>query len=70
MRGPHFPDGDLTLKACGMTSRSKEVMMMNRNSLLIEGLKSPPVRPERSVWAMTMAVIGTAFGARSRETGR
>ena len=44
--------------------------MMNRNSLLIESLKSPPVRPERSVWAMTMAVIGTAFGARSRETGR
>ena len=43
---------------------------MNRNSLLIESLRKAPARPERSVWAMTMAVIGTAFGARSRETGR
>ncbi|MGV3578535.1 hypothetical protein [Brevundimonas sp.] len=43
---------------------------MNRNSLLIESLRKPPARPERSVWAMTMAVIGAAFGARGREAGR
>ena len=43
---------------------------MNRNNLLIESLRKPPFRPARSVWAMTMAMIGAAFGARSRETGR
>ena len=46
---------------------------MNRNSLLMESLRKPPVRPERSVWEMTMAVVGVAFGApttRRREPGR
>ena len=46
---------------------------MNRNSLLIESLRKAPARPDRSVWEMTMAVVGAAFGApttRRREPGR
>lgn len=44
--------------------------MMNRNSLLIESLRKPAAPSGGSVWSMAMALIGTAFGARSRETGR
>jgi len=46
---------------------------MNRNSLLIESLRKAPARPDRSIWEMTMAVVGVAFGApirRRRGSGR
>lgn len=43
---------------------------MNRNSLLIESLRKPSAPSGRSVWTMTMAVIGAAFGARGRAPGR
>lgn len=38
---------------------------MNRNSLVVESLrKSNPARP--GVWAMTLTLLGAAFGAAPR----
>lgn len=46
---------------------------MSRNSLVVESLKRTAPPPVRNVWAMSLALIGAAFGApapRGRETGR
>jgi len=39
---------------------------MNRNALVVESLRKPAA-PSRSVWSMSLAMIGAAFGAPVRK---